>query len=262
MNDVTEFRAPTRPGKPRKDGRTNLLDSGWGLGPLRSQLEVASDFVDLSKIGWGTALVLSDIRDRIALYNEFDIEVCLGGTMFEYAFVTDQLEAYRRWVAELGLKTVEISDGTIDMEPERKLECIGFFAADFEVLSEVGSKDSTAIVSPARWVAAIKAELQAGASAVILEGREAGNAGLYRASGEMRTGLVDEILESGVAAQDLIFETPVKEHQVYLLQLLGANVNLANIAVDDAVPLETLRLGLRSDTLASMHSNEVSGQIT
>lgn len=253
---MTGFSIPSRPGKPRSTGRTNLLDSGTALPTLAAELVVAGEFIDLAKIGWGTALILSDLDERIALYREHRIDVCCGGTMFEYAYLTGQLDAYRGWMQDRGIGTVEVSDGTVDVSESDKLAAIESFAHDFTVLSEVGSKDSAAIVSPARWVRAINSELGAGASSVILEGRESGNAGLYRASGEMRTGLVDEILESGIDPSSLVFEAPVKPHQVYLLETVGSDVNLANVALSDAIPLETLRLGLRSDTLLSVHDTK------
>ncbi len=247
------LRTPDRAGKPRKAGRTNILDKGLGLGAVADLLSVSADFVDLMKLGWGTALVLDDLDERLDLYRSHYIDVCPGGTLFEYAYATGQVDGYIGWLKDHSFSHVEVSDGTIAMEPADKLGAIERLAADFHVLSEVGSKDADAIVSPARWVKAIVAELNAGATDVILEGRESGTAGLYRKSGEMRTGLVDEVLDSGLDPDHLIFEAPQKTHQVYLLKLLGANVNFGNIAPEDAVPLETLRRGLRSDTLAEMH---------
>lgn len=244
---------PPRSVKPRETGLTNVLDSGCGLSALKDLLSVGAEFVDVAKIGWGTALVLPDLEDRIALYRRFDVEVCFGGTLFEYAVLTKQLDDYVPMLRDCGVSLVEVSDGTIEMAQTDKLAAIERLAPDFTVYSEVGSKDVNAIVSPARWVAAIRQELEAGATKVILEGREAGTAGLYRASGEMRTGLVDEIIEAGIEPNCLIFEAPQKTHQVYLLSILGPEVNLANIALSDIVPLETLRLGLRSDTLNMFH---------
>lgn len=253
MVTSSPVRVPTRPEKPRTEGLTSILDSGLGLAALRDLLEVAGPFIDIAKIGWATSLVLSDLSERLALYRSFGIDPCFGGTLFEYVTLTDQLENYRKMLQQHGIEWVEVSDGSIEIDEIDKLRAIERLSADFRVLSEVGSKDSSAIVSPARWVRAITNELDAGASIVILEGREAGNAGLYRSSGEMRTGLVDEIIEAGIPKHQLLFEAPLKQHQVYLIQTLGPEVNLGNIAPDDAVPLETLRLGLRSDTLLSLH---------
>jgi phosphosulfolactate synthase len=252
------LRTPSRIAKPRTTGRTNLLDKGMGLATMADLLAVAADYIDLVKIGWGTALVLPDLDARLELFRSHDIDICCGGTLFEYAYVTDQVEGYVDWLKERGLRHVEVSDGTITMEPTEKLKAIERLAADFHVLSEVGSKDADAIVSPARWVKAIVSEMEAGATDVILEGRESGTAGLYRKSGEMRTGLVDEVLDSGIDPHRLIFETPQKGHQVYLLNLLGVTANFANIAPEDAIPLETLRRGLRSDTLSQIHEAPAS----
>jgi len=239
--------------KPRDYGRTNILDKGIGLAMLDDLLTVAAPFVDMSKIGWGTALVLRDLGRRIDCYRSHDVTVCCGGTLFEYAYVTGQLDEYRGWLHEHGLTHVEVSNGTIDIASDQKLSLIELFAEEFTVLSEVGSKDAEAIVSPARWVRAIQQELSAGAWSVILEGRESGSAGMYRKSGEMRTGLIDEVLEAGIDPRRLVFEAPLKAHQVYLISLIGADVNLANISPEEAVALETLRRGLRSDTLEMVH---------
>jgi phosphosulfolactate synthase len=240
--------------KPRAHGRTNILDKGLGLAALDDLLAVAAPFVDLAKIGWGTSLVLPDLDRRLDVYRSHDVDVCCGGTLFEYAYAIGEVDEYRAWLREHGFDHVEISNGTIDIDTEQKLAAIEQFAADFTVFSEVGSKDADAIVSPARWVRSIQQELGAGASSVILEGRESGTAGMYRKSGEMRTGLIDEVLEAGIDPHQLVFEAPLKQHQVYLIRLIGADVNLANIAPEEAVPLETLRRGLRSDTLAMFHA--------
>ena len=252
------LRTPSRVGKPRDCGRTNILDKGMGLSAMADLLAVAGDYIDLVKIGWGTALLLQDLDERLDLFRSHDIDICCGGTLFEYAYATDQVDGYIDWLTEHGFGHVEVSDGTITMDNTEKLKVIERLAADFHVFSEVGSKDADAIVSPARWVRAIVAELGAGASDVILEGRESGTAGLYRKSGEMRTGLVDEVLDSGIDPRRLIFEAPQKDHQVYLLGILGVTANFGNIMPEDAVPLETLRRGLRSDTLSQVHEAPVA----
>jgi phosphosulfolactate synthase len=162
-------------------------------------------------------------------------------------------------VADQGVTTIEISDGAVEFRGDDKLELIEKLASRFTVLSEVGSKDAAAIVSPARWVRAIRAELEAGAGYVILEGRESGTAGLYRQTGEIRMGLVDEIIESGIPLERLVFEAPQKAQQVWLLQTHGPTVNLANIALSDVIPVETLRLGLRADTLVDVHGGDDGG---
>lgn len=241
---------PPRPDKPRTAGRTHLLDKGLGRRAVEDLIEVAGDLVDLVKLGWGTSVVARSVADRVRLYQEADIQVCLGGTLLEYAWFHDSMDAYRALVEELDISCVEVSDGTVDMPTDDKLGLIVDFARTHTVYSEVGSKDAAEIVSPSRWVVAVKQELEAGADGVILEGRESGTAGLYRASGELRMGLVDDLVESGVPPERLIFEAPVKEGQVWLLRHIGRDVNLANIRPEDAVAVETLRLGLRADTLA------------
>lgn len=244
---------PDRPAKPRATGRTAIIDRGMGLAAVDDLIATASDMVDLVKIGWGTAVVDRLLEERIERYRAVDVDVCFGGTLFELCAVTDRLDHYRSWLLELELQHVEISDGTVTLRQDEKLRAIERFADDFTVYSEVGSKDADAIVSPRRWVEAIRRDFEAGASYVILEGRETASAGMYRPSGEIRTGLIDEILDEGIDPARLVFEAPVKAAQVFLLRLLGPNVNLANIAADDVVALETLRLGLRSDTLLDVH---------
>lgn len=248
------FTLPTRDAKPRRGGRTHVIDRGLGRHAVEDAIEVAADIIDLVKLGWGTSLVAAGVEDRVRTYQQAGIEVCLGGTLVEYAWLTDQLDAYRAWVDRLGIDCVEVSDGTIEMPEDAKLGMIADFARDFTVWSEVGSKDADTIVSPSKWVAAARRELDAGATGVILEGRETGTAGLYRQSGELRMGLVDDLLASGVGTHELVFEAPGKTGQVWLLGKVGPDVSLANIRPDDAVAVETLRLGLRSDTLADRHS--------
>lgn len=244
---------PERPAKPRHNGRTQILDKGSGLAQTRDLLEVSGPLLDLAKLGWGTSMVSRQVPEKVATYAEFGVEVCLGGTLLELAYLQGKIDALRGWLLDLGIGIVEVSDGAVIMPPEEKLGLISRLAEDFTVHSEVGSKDAAAIVTPARWVAEIRRELSAGSSYVILEGRESGTAGLYRQSGEIRMGLVDEILEADIPQDSLIFEAPNKANQVWLIKHLGPSVNLANIAPDDVVSVETLRLGLRADTLLDFH---------
>lgn len=253
------LRLPPRSSKPRTSGRTHGLDKGIGPGTLRDLLTVAGDYLDLVKMGWGTSLVTPVLHDKIAVYRDADIDVCFGGTLFELVVLQGRLDEYVAWMHQLGLTTVEVSDGTLTMAEADKLAMIERLAADFTVFSEVGSKDAEAIVTPAKWLEAIEAELAAGASHVILEGRESGTAGMYRKTGEIRMGLVDEIIDAGVPVERLVFEAPQKSQQVWLIDHLGTDVNLANIALDDVVPVETLRLGLRGDTLLTLHGGDEGG---
>jgi phosphosulfolactate synthase len=232
---------------------TCLIDTGHGVRHLDDHLALVGEYADVAKLGWGTSAVTPLLKEKLAIYREHQVDPCFGGTLFELCYLRKQLDAYKRWMTDLGLTTVEVSDGTLQISTEIKAELITDFARDFRVLSEVGSKDTTVVVAPARWVTAIRAELEAGSTWVILEGRESGTAGLYRESGEMRTGLVEEILDSGIDPDRLVFEAPHKAHQTYLIKHIGANVNLGNIQLHDVIGVETLRRGLRADTLLHFH---------
>src|ERR687887_400502 len=209
-------------------------------------LETSGDYISIVKLGWGTAYVTPNLERKLQILK--GKPVVIGGTFLEAVIAQDKIDAYKTWVAKLGLEHVEISDGVIDLPRERKLELIADFARDFTVLSEVGSKDVDVNIAPYLWVEWIKEELDAGAWKVITEGREGGTAGIYRPTGEMRTGLVDEIVHE-IAVEDLIFEAPAKASQAWFIRHFGPNVNLGNIPPEEVIPLETLRLGLRGDTL-------------
>jgi phosphosulfolactate synthase len=196
---------PERSSKPRSRGRTHGLDKGIGPAALRDLLSVAGDYLDLVKLGWGTSLVTPVLHEKLAVYRGAGIDVCFGGTLFELVVLQGRLDEYVAWMHELGLTAVEVSDGTLTMAEPEKLAMIERLAADFTVFSEVGSKDADAIVTPAKWLEAIEAELAAGASHVILEGRESGTAGMYRKSGEIRMGLIDEIIDAGVPVEPHLF---------------------------------------------------------
>ena len=213
-----------------------------------SLLEVASGIVDLVKLGWGTALVSPNLNAKLERYTDAGVPVVLGGTLTEIAIRQGRVEGLVAWMHELGLHHVEISDGTIAIEAPVKRELIERLAREFTVLSEVGSKDAEFIMPPYVWVEQIESDLAAGAWKVIAEARESGTAGIYRASGEVRTGLIEEIAHA-VEPECLIFEAPRREQQVWLLRHFGTECNLGNIAPADALSLETLRLGLRSDTV-------------
>ncbi len=255
-HDILDTVPRTR--KPRRSGLTSIIDIGFGTAFLDDHLANCADHVDIAKLGFGTGLVSAKLEDKLEMYRRHDIEPCFGGTLFEMYYLRDRLDEYRSLLHDVGVTTVEISDGTVVMPAEEKLRLITEFAADFTVLSEVGRKDSSVVVAPARWVRAIRSELEAGATRVILEGRESGTAGLYRTSGEMRTGLVEEVLDGGFEPEQLVFEAPKKDHQTYLISLLGPDVNLANIAVTDVLPCETLRRGLRGDTLLQFHGESTA----
>jgi phosphosulfolactate synthase len=240
---------PQRSAKPRERGITHVLDSGLSVAEVENLVEVVGAAVDLVKLGWGTALVTENLSRKLACYRAHDIPVVLGGTLTELAIAQDRLEQLVGWLRELGLTHVEISDGAIELPHERKLALIERLAGEgFTVLSEVGSKDAAFIMAPYVWVEQIESELAAGAWKVIAEARESGTAGIYRADGEVRTGLIDEIVHA-ISVERLLFEAPRKEQQVWFLQRFGHEVNLGNIAPRDVLSLETLRLGLRADTV-------------
>jgi phosphosulfolactate synthase len=249
---------PARPGKPRTDGLTHVIDKGMNLREIEGLFDTAGRYVDIVKLGWGTSYVTNNLEKKIALYRSFDTPVVCGGTLFEAVYARGKLDEFKRWLVDQRFSHVEISDGTLEIPRERKLELIAEFAGDFTVLSEVGSKDAEVNYAPYLWVEWIKEELGAGAWKVITEGREGGTAGIYRPSGEMRTGLVDEIVHE-VDLDDLIFEAPTKTSQAWFVKHFGPNVNLGNIPPDEVIPLETLRLGLRGDTLKELLLGDSAG---
>jgi phosphosulfolactate synthase len=233
-------------GLKRDGGLTHVLDKGLGPRGWEDVLEVSGEHIDIIKLGWGTAYVTQNLRRKLDVLR--GKPVVIGGTFFEVCYVRDKLDEYKHWLQSLGIAHVEISDGTIEIPRERKLDLIQDFAKDFTVLSEVGSKDSEVVFAPYEWVEWIKEELEAGAWKVITESREGGTAGIFRPSGEMRTGLVDEIAHS-IDFHDLVWEAPTKASQAWFIKHFGPEVNLGNIPPDEVIPLETLRLGLRGDTL-------------
>jgi phosphosulfolactate synthase len=233
-------------GLKRESGLTHVLDKGLGPRGWEDVLEVAGDHIDIVKLGWGTAYVTRNLERKLEVLR--GNRVVIGGTFFEVVYVKDQLDEYKRWLSSLGIDHVEISDGTVEIPRERKLELIADFARDFTVLSEVGSKDENVNIAPYLWVEWLREELDAGAWKVITESREGGNAGIFRPSGEMRTGLVDEIAHT-IDFHDVVWEAPTKAAQAWFVKHFGPEVNLGNIPPDEVIPLETLRLGLRGDTL-------------
>jgi phosphosulfolactate synthase len=236
--------------EPRAGGLTHVLDKGLGPRAWEDVLESAGPYIDIVKLGWGTAYVTQNLRRKLDVLREKP--VVIGGTFFEVVYVKDKLDEYKSWLSELGLTHVEISDGTVEIPRERKLELIADFTRDFTVLSEVGSKDPDENIAPYLWVQWIKEELEAGAWKVITEAREGGTAGIFRPTGEMRTGLIDEIAHD-IDVSQLVFEAPTKDAQAWFVKQFGPTVNLGNIPPEEVIPLETLRLGLRGDTLKEVH---------
>jgi phosphosulfolactate synthase len=226
-----------------------VIDRGLSVAEVDGLLEVARPYVDIVKLGWGTALVTANLEPKLECYARHEIPVVLGGTLTELAVRQGRVEGLIAWLHELGLRHVEVSDGTITLDGDVKAHLIRtLVAAGFTVLAEVGNKDAAFIMAPYVWVEQIERDLEAGAWKVIAEARESGTAGIYRADGEVRTGLIDEIAHA-VDTERLIFEAPLRSQQVWLLKRFGSECNLGNIAADDVLSLETLRLGLRSDTV-------------
>ena len=239
---------PDRAEKPRTKGITLVLDKGFSIRQVEDTLDVSAAYIDIVKLGWGTAVITPKLEEKLAVYRSAGIPVYFGGTLFEAYYMRGELDNYKRIMDAYGITHVEVSDGSIDMPHDEKLACIADLAKNYTVLSEVGSKDGEKILPPYKWVSMIRSELDAGSWLTICESRESGTVGLYRPNGEIRSGLVEEIVD--LVGQDrVLFEAPQKAQQVWFIQMFGANVNLGNIAPEEVIPLETLRLGLRADTL-------------
>ncbi|WAC42099.1 phosphosulfolactate synthase [Pedobacter sp. SL55] len=238
---------PERTVKPRQKGLTMVMDKGLSLRQVEDFLEVAGTHTDIVKLGWATSYVTPNLKEKLALYRSAGIPVYFGGTLFEAFAIRNQFEDYQRVLDEFGMEYAEVSDGSMDIVHEEKCEYIAKLAKQVTVISEVGSKDATKIFAPYKWIQLMKAEIEAGSWKVIAEAREGGNVGIYRGTGEVREGLVDEILTQ-IPDERIIWEAPQKEQQVWFIKLIGTNVNLGNIAPAEVIPLETIRLGLRGDT--------------
>ncbi|MEY4292673.1 MAG: hypothetical protein RIQ61_1050 [Bacteroidota bacterium] len=238
---------PERTARPRTNGLTMIMDKGLGLDEVRNFLSTSLPYVDIVKLGFGTSYVTSNLKEKLAIYKEHNVPVYFGGTLFEAFIIRDQFQDYIDALKEYGIDHVEVSDGSMDIDHKEKCEYISELAKHATVLSEVGSKDAAHIIPPYKWIELMRAELEAGSSYVIAEAREAGNVGIYRGSGEVREGLVQEILTQ-IPSEKIIWEAPQKAQQLYFLELLGANVNLGNIAPHEVIALEAMRIGLRGDT--------------
>ena len=242
---------PLRQLNPRTKGLTYLIDSGYPLAFYRDVIKSYGSFIDGIKFGWGTAYITKDINEKILLAKEIELSTFVGGTFFEKAFIQNKLDDFLTFISDLGCSCIEVSNGTINMSNREKANIISELSKDFQIISEVGYKDisRSEMMHPAQWIEYIQEDLQAGAVKVITEARETGSSGVCRSNGELRYGLIEEILQSGIDVNDLIFEAPNKKLQTYFIEHIGPNVNLANIPFMDALSLETLRLGLRADTL-------------
>jgi phosphosulfolactate synthase len=238
---------PERSVKPRESGLTMVMDKGLSLRQVEDFIEVAGVHTDIVKLGWATSFVTPNLKEKLALYRSAGIPTYFGGTLFEAFTIRGQFDDYRKVLDEFGMEYAEVSDGSMDIEHDQKCEYIRKLSEQVTVISEVGSKDAAKIFAPYKWIALMKAEIEAGSWKVIAEAREGGNVGIYRGTGEVREGLVDEILTQ-IPQETIIWEAPLKEQQVWFIKLIGTNVNLGNIAPAEVIPLETIRLGLRGDT--------------
>jgi phosphosulfolactate synthase len=255
----TYLELPPRSPKPRREGLTIAIDKGLPTRYFVDLVESAGDYLDFVKFGWGTALASSDLKVKIDALAREQIGYYFGGTLFEKFVLQNRLDDFRRLCEEFGATHVEVSNGTIDISDERKAQYVAELSRDFHVVSEVGSKDQvkSETMSPAKWISAIRADLSAGATLVTLETRESGQGGICRPNGELRFGLIEEILESDIDTTRLLFEAPTLELQAYFVRRIGTGANLGNIAPADLISLETIRLGLRSDTLFTFEPEDV-----
>ena len=247
---------PERNPKPRAHGITMVMDKGLSIEEARNFMSGAHPYVDIVKLGFGTSFVTPNLREKLEVYRAYDIPVYFGGTLFEAFLVRNQFEDYINVCKEFGIYYMEVSDGSITIPHAEKCGYIEKLTKYGTVLSEVGSKDAAHIIPPYKWIELMKAELLAGASYVIAEARESGNVGIYRGSGEVREGLVQEILTQ-ISEEKIIWEAPQKTQQLYFLELIGCNVNLGNIAPSEMIALEAMRIGLRGDTFDLYLNKEV-----
>jgi len=238
---------PERTVKPRSNGMTMVMDKGLSTREVENFIEVAGPYVDIVKLGWATSFVTPVLERKLEIYREAGIPVYFGGTLFEAFIIRNQYEDYKRVLDKYKMEWAEISDGSIILEHSKKCELIRDLKQYVKVVSEVGSKDAANIMAPYQWIELMNAELEAGSQYVIAEARESGNIGIYRDSGEVRQGLVQELLTK-IPSEKILWEAPQKAQQTWFIKLLGSNVNLGNIPPNEVIPLETLRLGLRSDT--------------
>jgi phosphosulfolactate synthase len=243
---------PERATKPRTAGLTHVIDTGLSAAEVDGMLRQAAAHIDTVRLGWGSAYVTADLDAKLAVYRAHDVPVMLGGTLTELAWLHDRIDELCGWIDELGIDRVEVSSGVVAIPPADKTALIERLAGRYTVYAEVGEKAPDALMAPYRWVQLIRDALEAGAEMVVCEGRATGTAGLYRPDGEARTGLIDEIVHE-VDRRKLVFEAPLKHQQVWLIERYGGDVNLGNVPPAEVLSLETLRLGLRADTLERFH---------
>ena len=238
---------PERTQKPRENGLTMMMDRGLSINDTKNFIDMCGPHTDIVKLGFGTSAISPHVRAKIDLYKEAGLMVYIGGTLFEAFIIRGMFEEYKQLLKNWNIEMCEVSDGSIDILHEDKCNYIKDLAKEFKVVSEVGSKDENKLIAPYRWIELMQMELKAGAWKVIAEAREGGNVGIYNKVGDVRSDLIDEILTK-IPNEKILWEAPKKPQQVWFIKLLGSNVNLGNIAWDEVIPLETLRIGLRADT--------------
>lgn len=238
---------PERTVQPRQHGLTMMMDKGLSLREAEHFVEGNAHLTDIVKFGFGTAYVTKNLEEKLQLYKEAGMRTYFGGTLFEAFYARGKFDDYLRLLDKYNMDLAEISDGSIIINHDEKLELIHRLSKTRTVMSEVGSKDSGILISPGRWIKMMSTELQAGSWKVIAEGREAGNVGVFRPNGTAHTMLINKIIAK-VNPEDILWEAPQKNQQVWFVKLFGANVNLGNIGPNEVIPLECLRLGLRGDT--------------
>ncbi len=257
MNFTTYFNhIPQRENKPRTRGITMVMDKGLSVREAEDFVDVSAHLVDYVKLGFGTSVISNRVKEKVKIYQQADIKVYCGGTLFEAFLIRNQIEDYLRYIDYLGVHAIEISDGSMDILPEKKYELIRKLSQNYHVVSEVGSKDANTVLSNDTWVASMQNELQAGSALVIAEARESGNVGIYKADGKVNQELIEQI-QATICFDRILWEAPQKSQQTWFIKNFGYHINLGNIAPNELISLETLRLGLRGDTFHDFlnHSN-------
>lgn len=238
---------PLRSAKPRANGLTMVMDKGLSVEEAKLFLSVSSSYVDIVKLGFGTAYVTPNLEEKLEVYRSYNIPAYFGGTLFEAFLIRDQVQDYIDTCKRYGITHMEVSDGCIQIPHEEKCRYITELTKYGTVLSEVGSKDASQILPPYKWIELMRKELEAGSTYLIAEARESGNIGIYRGDGEVREGLVNEIL-TAIPAEKVIWEAPKKDQQLFFIELLGPDANLGNLAPHEIIALEAMRIGLRGDS--------------
>jgi phosphosulfolactate synthase len=251
---------PERPAKPREAGITMMMDKGLSVREAEDFCQGSGPFTDLVKFGFGTSMVTPQLEQKLKIYKEGGMKCYFGGTLFEAFIARGKFDDYRKLLSKYKLEMAEVSDGSIVLDHDEKCKCIDILAKDFTVLSEVGSKEAGILISPARWIKMMAAEIEAGAWKVIAEGRESGTVGIFRPSGHAHTLLINKITAK-IPGEKIMWEAPKKEQQVWFIKHFGANVNLGNIAPNEVIAMECLRLGLRGDTFFSFLPEEIAKKI-